>query len=83
MKIPLYKEYEKTAPVGVCCMSNHGGLEILHIDDREEIAVACFNWGTGRQMIRRHKIGWTESGRAYIRKQGYRFYFDQIARCDR
>lgn len=74
----LYKDYENTKAVGYLVLSNWGGLEILDLNDEE--AVACFNWGTGRQMIRRHKIIYTANGRAYIRKQGRRYYFDQIMR---
>ena len=56
----------------------HEGDELLDIDacDGEYgVAVACFNWGTGRQKIRRHKIQLSESGRPFIRKEGIRFYF--------
>ena len=74
----LYKEYENTKPVGVLPLSNWGGLEILALNYEE--CIACFNWGTGRQMIRRHSIIYTASGRAYIRKAGHRYYLDEIMR---
>lgn len=64
---PLYKQFENAAPVGVYPMSNFGGLAILAIDD-------------GYQNIRRHKIHYSALGRPYIRKNGTRFYFDQIVR---
>lgn len=80
----LYKQYENTSAVGYYPMSNFGGLEILAVDgiekNGEDAVVACFNWGTGRQHIRRHVIRYTESGRAYIRKAGDRYYFDEIMR---
>lgn len=80
--IPLYKRYAETEPCGFYCMCNWGGLEILDIDacanDDYGVAVACFNFGTGRQKIRRHKIQVSTSGRAFIRKEGVRYYFDQI-----
>lgn len=79
MRTPLYKQYAETKAVGYYCMSNFGGLEILDIENGfEDYAVACFNFGTGRQQIRRHKVQVTESGRLYIRKQGRRYYFDEI-----
>lgn len=81
----LYREYADTPAVGVYPMSNWGGLEILALDGvekhGEDACIACFNWGTGRQHIARHVIRYTTSGRAYIRKAGWRFYFDQILRA--
>ena len=82
MRTPLYKQYENADPVGVHVLSNWGGLVILDINDTEGIAVAAFNWGTGHQKIRRHQIHSTYTGRAYIRKNGTRFYFDQIIRTN-
>lgn len=81
MREPLYKKYADTKAVGCYCMSNFGGLEILDIENGfEDYAVACFNFGTGRQKIRRHKIQRTLTGRPFIRKNGIRFYFDEIMR---
>lgn len=78
MKTPLYKKYENTKPIGVQCISNWGGLEILDIEyGIDDIAIASFNFGT-RQQIRRHKIQTTPAGRLYIRKQGIRYYLDEI-----
>ena len=79
----LYKQYENTQPVGYFTMSNWDGLEVLDLTYKngELAVVACFNWGTGRQHIRRHVIRYTASGRAYIRKNGWRFYFDEIMRA--
>lgn len=81
MRTPLYKRYENAQPVGVYPMSNYGGLAVLDIQEADEIAVAAFHWGDGYQQIRRHRIQYSSSGRAYIRKQGTRFYFDQILRA--
>ena len=80
----LYKTYENARAIGYYGMSNWGGLELLDIDalkGENGAVVACFNWGTGRQNIRWHKIQVTASGRPYIRKNGQRFYFDQILRA--
>lgn len=77
----LYKQYAETKAIGVMPMNNFGGIEILDIiHGIDDYAVACFNFGTGRQQIRRHKICCSESGRTYIKKQGTRYYFDQIMR---
>lgn len=77
--IPLYKKYAETRACGVFPLNCFGGVEILDIQcGIEDYAVACFNFGTGRYKIRRHKIQTSESGRAFIRKEGERYYFDQI-----
>lgn len=79
--MPLYKKYADTEPIGTLGLCNWGGLEILDIEyGIDDYAIACFNWGTGRQQIRRHKITYTPAGRSYIRKQGTRYYSDQILR---
>ena len=80
MKAPLYKRYENAQPVGVYPMTNCGGLAVLDILEAEGTAVAAFHWGDGYQQTRRHRIQYSSSGRAYIRKQGCRYYFDEIMR---
>jgi len=80
---PLYKRYANKQACGVCYMGQYGGLELLDIDACEGdygVAVACFNFGTGRQKIRRYKIQLSESGRPFIRKEGIRFYFSDTGR---
>lgn len=76
---PLYKQFENAAPVGVYVLSNFGGLAVLDIQD-DETAVCAWHFGKGYQNIRRHRIHTTYTGRAYIRKGGRRYYFDQIMR---
>ena len=79
--LPLYKKYENTKPIGTFCLCNFGGLEILDIEyGIDDYIIACFNFGTGRQQIRRHKIQITPSGRMFIRKQNVRYYMDEILR---
>lgn len=81
MKTPLYKQYADTKAVGVYPLCNWGGLEILAVEyGIDDYVVACFNFGTGRQKIRRHKICYSTSGRDYIRKEGVRYYLDNIMR---
>lgn len=81
MNQPLYKQYATSKPIGVYPVSNWGGLEILDILDGGDTAVAAWNFGT-RQKIKRYHIKYTNNGRAYIRKEGRRFYVDQILRVD-
>ena len=80
--IPLYKQYENAAPVGVYTICNFGGLAILDISSDGESAVCAWSFGDGYQNIRRHKINYTFTGRAYVRKNGRRYYFDQIMRIN-
>lgn len=82
MKKALYKEYENIEAIGYYCMGNYGGLEVLDIEyGIDDKLITCFNFGTGRQMIRRNKVLTTSNGRLYIRKAGYRFYLDNIMRA--
>ena len=81
-KEALYKKYQQTTAIGMYPMCNFGELEILDIIyGIDDYAVACFNFSTGRQQIRRHKIQTTEGGRLFIRKQNIRYYFDEIMKC--
>ena len=77
----LKQIYRDAAPVGLYPMNNFGGLAILdRIND--ETAVCAWHYGNGYESIRRHQIFYTYTGRAYIRKAGRRYYFDQIIRTN-
>ena len=76
----LKERYKNADPVGVYTLNNFGGLAILDID--EEKATAAYNFGDGYKQIRRHNIYYTYTGRAYIRKSGQRYYFDQIIKIN-
>ena len=76
----LKEKYKNADPVGVYVLNNFGGLVILDMDD--EKATAAFDFGDGYTQIRRHTIFYTYTGRAYIRKNGRRYYFDQIMRMN-
>ena len=77
----ILKQYYKNAvPVGVYPLCNFGGLAILAIEG--EKAIAAYNFGNGYKQIRRHNIFYTYTGRAYIRKNGTRYYFDQIMKIN-
>ena len=81
MNKPLYKQYEDAAPVGVYPMNNFGGLAVLALLPNDT-AICAWSYGDGYQKIRRHTIYYTYTGRAYIRKNGTRFYFDQVMRTN-
>lgn len=78
--IILKHHYKDAVPVGVYPICNFGGLAILALEG--DAAIAAFNWGEGYKQIRRHAIFCTYTGRAYIRKGGRRYYFDQIIRTN-
>ena len=75
----LKNYYKDAAPVGVYPVNNFGGLAVLDIID-DETAVCAWHYGDGYESIRRHQIFYTYTGRAYIRKRGRRYYFDQITK---
>ena len=75
----LKNYYKNAAPVGVYQLNNFGGLVILDIIG-DGSAIAAWSDGEKYESIRRHQIFYTYTGRAYIRKAGRRFYFDQIMR---
>ena len=74
----LKERFKNADPIGIYTLCNFGGLAILDIDDDK--ATAAYNFGDGYKQIRRHTIYYTYTGRAYIRKNGTRYYFDQIIR---
>lgn len=76
----LKERYKNANPIGIYTLCNFGGLAILDIDD--EKATAAYNFGEGYKQIRRHTIYYTFTGRAYIRKNGRRYYFDQIIKTN-
>lgn len=78
----LKERYKNAVPVGVYGMNNFGGLAILELDSTGESCIAAWNYGDGYTGTRRHRIYYTYTGRAYIRKNGTRFYFDQIMRTN-
>lgn len=76
----LKERFKNADPIGIYTLCNFGGLAILDIDgDR---ATAAYNFGEGYKQIRRHTIYYTFTGRAYIRKNGRRYYFDQIIKTN-
>ena len=83
MKQALYKKYANTKAIGVLPLNNFGGIEFLDIEyGINDYIIACFNFGTGRQQIRRHKVNCTTDDRLYIRKQGRRYYIADVIGLD-
>ena len=77
----LKEQYKNTMAIGYAGLSNWGGLEVLDvIYGIDNYLVTCLNWGEGRTRISRNKIYTNASGREYIRKDGRRFYLDDIMR---
>lgn len=76
----LKEKYKTADPVGIYVINNFGGLVILDIDG--EKATAAYHFGEKYESIRRHTIYYTFTGRAYIRKNGRRYYFDQIMKTN-
>ena len=76
----LKERYKNADPIGIYTLCNFGGLVLLSLD--EDIAIAAYNFGEGYKQIRRHNIYYTYTGRAYIRKNGRRYYFDQIMKTN-
>lgn len=76
----LKERFKNADPIGIFTLCNFGGLAILDIDDDK--ATAAYNFGDGYKQIRRHTIHYTYTGRAYIRKSGRRYYFDQIIKLN-
>lgn len=75
----LYQEYFTKKAICYMPLATWGGLEILDIlYGIEDYVIACFNWGADRHEIRRHKINHTPDGRAFIRKEGRRYYLDDM-----
>ena len=75
----LHEQYNETPAIGYYCLGNFGGLEVLDIEHgTEDKLVTCFNWSTGKQMIRRNTVYTTPGGRRYIRKAGDRYYLDEM-----
>lgn len=79
----LKEQYKNAMAIGYASISNWCSLEVLDVFygyGIDDYLVTCFNRGDGRTRISRNKIYTTASGREYIRKDGRRFYLDEIMR---
>lgn len=80
MKTPIYKKYANARAIGILPLCNFGGLEILETEYNCGPILACFNFGEGRTDFHFHNVHYSESGRAYIRKCGRRYFLDLVMR---
>lgn len=80
----LYKTYQNRRPCGSVALSNCFGLLVFEPTEEDKpdtdfITAWCSvdvpAWG-----FHRNKLHYTASGRAYLRKGGFRFYLDEIMR---
>ena len=84
MKKAMYKRYENIKPIGTQAFTNNFGIAIFEPDEHDKYNcdfVAA--WSTCDYMYgyHRHKIYFTNTERAYIRKGGIRIYLDEVMRC--
>lgn len=83
MKIPMYKKYELEKPIGAISLSNTFGLLIFNPDEEDkyscDLIVAWCNTESTWDY-RKHKIYYSDSGRAYIRKRSMCIYLDEVIR---
>lgn len=77
----LRKKYENAPAVGVYGICNSYGLAILELDDETAVSAFAGTWGPGWDDIRKTRVHYTSSGRAYIRRYNRRYYFDEIMRA--
>ena len=68
--------------IGAFALCNFGGLAIISIDPDGDACRSCFDFGGGPKNARNKKISYSNSGRAYIRRYGRRYYFDQIIKVN-
>ena len=83
--LAMYKRYENKKPCGVYGIGNFGGLALFNPDEIDKYNercdfIAAFHNGTKYTNFHKHKVHYTLSGRAYIRKGGVNYYLDEIMR---
>lgn len=76
----MSKPLEITEYIGVYPLCIHGGLVIVSIDEASNTCYSGFNFGNGLENARRTNIQYSDSGRAFIRRFGRRYYFSEIER---
>lgn len=82
---PLYRRYQNERPVGVQALSNTFGIAVFDPleEDRSDCDyVAAWFTEDDYEGFHRHKVSYTPSGRAYLRKGRFKFYLDEIMRTD-
>lgn len=75
----LKEKYADTRPIGFCAFNAFHGVLVLDIEyGIDDYVVACYGNDGKRESIRRHKICISESGRMYFKKDGRRYYLDDM-----
>ena len=83
MQVPMYKRYKSKNPIGAISLCNTFGLLVFSPDDEEKDDcdfVAAWNNGENTWGYHKHKVYYSTSGRAYIRKGSMRIYLDEVMR---
>ena len=79
----LKSRYYNNAPIGCYAMTNNTGIlfYLPDTDDEFECDLICA-WYCGDTLhsFHKHRVYYSPTGRAYIRKSGARFYLDNATR---
>lgn len=75
---PLYKYVANNNPDGIIPVG-YAGIGIWLVDGYGDECIAAWMY-SGCDGARRHCINYTDTGRAYIRKGGRRWYLDDAMR---
>lgn len=83
MKEAMYKRYANQKPVGAVYISGTFGLQVYKPDenDKYDCDYVC-SWHNGENEwgYHKHKVHYSTSGRAFIRKGSLRIYLDEVIR---
>lgn len=83
MRTSLYKRYENKEAIGTLPLTDVACILVFDPDENDkydcDLVTALENSGV-RSGFHKHKIFYTSSGRAYIRKGQQRVYLDEVIR---
>lgn len=84
-KEAMYKRYFNKKHIGYYTLSNVFGIFVFEPDEIDKYNDNCdliCAWSNGESIwgYHKHKIHYTNNGRAYIRKGSLRIYLDEIMR---
>ena len=85
MEKAMYKRYADIEPIGAIAFCNTFGMVVFEPDEMDKYNDNCdlicaWSNGENRWGYHRHKIHYSASGKAYIRKGSLRIYMDEIMR---
>lgn len=83
----MYKRYEDKKPCGTCHISNVFGIVLFEPDETDKYKENCdfiIAWSNGENLwgFHKHKVHYTTTGKAYIRKGSLKFYLNEIMKCN-